>query len=93
MSVPGCCDTFWGSHGCNLAKGHGGMCDCQCDNGRPAGSYPYFGPDTEFFGDDAPVMQARFRVARLTKAINDALVHMEHEHYGWAAQSLREVVR
>lgn len=54
------CDVYWGSHGCSLERGHDGdhwcyCCDCENhpdhDSGCVAGP-PYYGPDTNFFGDD-----------------------------------------
>lgn len=62
---PPYCDTFWGTHGCDLEPGHEGPCVCDdrdrdedgepigdiiLDNGRP-GVPPYYGPDTEFFSN------------------------------------------
>lgn len=62
------CRTYWGSHGCDLPKGHEGHheCDCcQCEdheknsllpNGaRCVGKFPYYGPETSFYGEDATV--------------------------------------
>lgn len=55
------CPVCWGSHGCDRPRGHEGphWCDCcDCadhpdpDSGCVVGP-PYYGPDTEFFGDDA----------------------------------------
>ena len=53
------CRVFWGSHGCDLLRGHEGhhRCDCcECDVHEPGtecvGSHPYYGPDTSFSGED-----------------------------------------
>lgn len=53
-SVRGC-EVYWGSHGCDLARGHDGYCRCDCspdpaDTGD--GAYPYFGPETLLYGRD-----------------------------------------
>jgi hypothetical protein len=54
------CRVCWGSHGCDLPKGHEGHHRCRCcqcknhpepDSGC-VGAYPYYGPDTNFFGED-----------------------------------------
>lgn len=59
------CDTYWGSHGCNLPRGHEGPCRCDCvDNfvwqgpGNVGGA-PYYGPETKFYGDDIPEQTRR----------------------------------
>lgn len=73
--TPPYCDTFWGSHGCSLDRGHSGPCLCitvfydedgqieetVCDgNCAP----PYFGPDTEFFSNHGmPTPEATLRAA------------------------------
>ena len=63
FSGPTECDTFWGSHGCQLERGHDGHhnCCCECvDHPDPGslcvGTHPYYGPSvpTYFFGADAP---------------------------------------
>lgn len=61
------CRVYWGSHGCCLVRGHAGPHMCECawgddnellphasvdDNGN-VGCHPYYGDDTEFFGEDA----------------------------------------
>jgi hypothetical protein len=43
------CRVYWGTHGCDLQRGH--SCEHVCD----CGAYPYYGPDTNFYGEDAPV--------------------------------------
>lgn len=63
------CRVYWGSHGCSLARGHEGehVCDCSIApdgsllphmNDAPGsgnvGRAPYYGPDTRFYGEDAP---------------------------------------
>jgi hypothetical protein len=65
------CRVFWGTHGCDLQRGHTGphLCSCAWDeDGDPlpyenededgpwvnVGAPPYYGPNTRFFGDDAP---------------------------------------
>lgn len=58
------CTVYWGSHGCELEKGHEGWCDCKCGN-VPAqdgdvGAFPYYGPLTRFYGADAKERQEKF---------------------------------
>ncbi len=51
---------YWGSHGCDLPRGHDGDCRCNCADDAPepgvlnVGAAPYYGPDTVFYGEDAP---------------------------------------
>lgn len=58
------CEVYWGSHGCRFERGHEGGCECDCctcgDRHPDAGDGvlcvakpPYYGPDTNFYGDDA----------------------------------------
>jgi hypothetical protein len=64
------CRVYWGSHGCDLDRGHDGLCECGCcdcpdgaHNGVTApaddegvlcvAKSPYYGPETEFYGEDA----------------------------------------
>jgi len=62
------CQVYWGSHGCRLVVGHqlveGGhashvcwCCRCADHENDPdegcVGQFPYYGPDTEFYGRDA----------------------------------------
>lgn len=62
------CRVYWGSHGCDLPRGHDGPHLCSCAFGEdgpmdpradaPAdalnvGAPPYYGPDTKFYGEDA----------------------------------------
>lgn len=61
------CRVYWGSHGCDLERGHPGGpdshdCDCcECashpdpDSGCVARA-PYYGPETRFYGDDAEAL-------------------------------------
>jgi hypothetical protein len=64
----GCpCRVYWGSHGCRLERGHGGphLCGCadeagvdlvtrrHADGSLNVGAPPYYGPDTNFYGEDA----------------------------------------
>jgi len=65
----GDCRVYWGSHGCNLERGHDGPhhCDCADEGGfdpetreyydEPGvfnvGAPPYYGPETSFYGEDA----------------------------------------
>lgn len=57
MKIP--CRVYWGSHGCDLVKGHAGPCRCECadEPTEPGvinvGAYPYYGADTKFYGEDA----------------------------------------
>lgn len=54
------CRVYWGSHGCQLERGHDGPheCDCcTCDDHPDPGSGcvaspPYYGPGTTFYGED-----------------------------------------
>ena len=51
------CRVYWGSHGCNLPRGHSGPHLCACAD-IPAskggvGKPPYYGPETRFYGEDA----------------------------------------
>jgi hypothetical protein len=41
------CRVYWGSHGCDLERGHDGQHVCGC------GTPPYYGADTNFYGEDA----------------------------------------
>jgi hypothetical protein len=61
VSDQGRCDVYWGTHGCQLARGHKGHCECwccDCENHQPdnddgcVGKYPYYGPNTRFYGND-----------------------------------------
>jgi hypothetical protein len=66
MRGPSDCRVYWGSHGCGLGHGHPGSCRCDCCDCGPlhpfpndpdrnlvcVGAPPYFGPDTQFYGDD-----------------------------------------
>lgn len=51
------CRVYWGTHGCCRERGHDGPHECICavDDPTPedAGQPPYYGPDTEFYGEDA----------------------------------------
>lgn len=60
------CRTYWGTHGCLLPRGHGGSHVCVCavteqvdaegrvvDGEGNVGAWPYYGPDTRFYGEDA----------------------------------------
>ena len=62
----GDCRVYWGSHGCFLERGHEGPHLCECAFGSPTdpledqlaealnvGAPPYYGPDTNFWGEDA----------------------------------------
>lgn len=54
------CRTYWGSHGCDLRRGHRGshVCDCcECDSHPDpdsgcVGRAPYYGDETRFYGED-----------------------------------------
>lgn len=53
------CRVYWGTHGCELPRGHDGTCVCDCafEPDEPGvenvGAAPYYGPDTWFYGEDA----------------------------------------
>lgn len=68
------CRVYWGSHGCDLERGHAGehICGCSVEEGVDGGALlphmddadaaedsgnvgraPYYGPDTNFYGEDA----------------------------------------
>ena len=56
----GLCRTYWGTHGCDLTRGHDGDHFCGCctcashpdpDSGC-VGAAPFYGPRTSFFGED-----------------------------------------
>jgi hypothetical protein len=66
MSVDEGCRVYWGSHGCRLQRGHAGHHECECardqdgnlepkfvDGAHNVGAYPWYGPDTNFYGEDA----------------------------------------
>lgn len=53
------CRVYWGSHGCDLERGHDGHCECCCccdgeheGGGSCVGMHPYYGPETRFYGED-----------------------------------------
>lgn len=54
------CRTYWGTHGCCLPRGHTTDHVCRCasdeydDETINVGAAPYYGPDTRFYGEDAP---------------------------------------
>lgn len=56
------CDVNWGSHACVQPADHDGFCHCDCgepdENGEinPVGVFPYYGPDTMFWGADVAAM-------------------------------------
>lgn len=66
LAMAEACRVYWGSHGCELERGHDGphACDC-CDcpdfhTGDPdaegvmcVAGPPYYGPETVFYGEDA----------------------------------------
>ena len=67
------CQIYWGSHGCDLERGHDGPHECDCCE-CPGGFHtdqpddedvvcvakpPYYGPDTKFYGEDAPAQPDR----------------------------------
>jgi hypothetical protein len=61
------CQAFWGSHACDLPRGHDGPHLCACaddpdvdpetrlypDGVVNVGAPPYYGPETHFWGEDA----------------------------------------
>ncbi len=65
------CETYWGTHGCELHKGHGGYCICCCEcqdhltreEDGCVGAFPYYGKDTKFYGADAKIAQEKFDAA------------------------------
>ena len=57
------CRVYWGSHGCQLPRGHDGPCECGCCECDPhdedsheregcVAKWPYYGPETWFYGED-----------------------------------------
>jgi hypothetical protein len=59
------CRVYWGSHGCDLERGHDGACECACCDCWPehtdepdeddvvcVAKPPYYGPETRFYGED-----------------------------------------
>lgn len=64
MSETQWCRVYWGSHGCDLPRGHRGhhLCDCcECENHPDpdegcVGAWPYYGfVRTTFYGEDVPL--------------------------------------
>ena len=58
LSLTSPCRVFWGSHGCDLPRDHPGPCLCtSCwdpeDMDGYVGAWPYYGPETQFYGEDA----------------------------------------
>lgn len=52
------CRVYWGSHGCDLSRGHEGPHVCETcwdpsDSEGYVGRPPYYGPETQFYGEDA----------------------------------------
>jgi hypothetical protein len=64
------CRVYWGSHGCHLERGHDGHCRCECADLPPepdvinVGTYPYYGDETLFYGEDAIAKWGPERVHR-----------------------------
>ena len=68
MTLKPTCRVYWGSHGCELPRGHEGphRCVCADDEGvdpvtrgyvtEPGvfnvGAPPHYGPETRFYGED-----------------------------------------
>jgi hypothetical protein len=66
------CRVYWGSHGCDLPRGHPadqphdcGCCECGEHHPYPdwpdenvlcVSRPPYYGPDTKFYGEDAEAL-------------------------------------
>ncbi len=61
------CRVYWGSHGCDLERGHEGDCECLCCDCPPGhhpwidwpsehvlcvAKAPYYGAETRFYGED-----------------------------------------
>lgn len=60
------CRVYWGSHGCDLPRGHERPCECDCCTCPPeqhplspevtgylcVAKPPYYGSDTKFYGED-----------------------------------------
>jgi hypothetical protein len=80
------CRVYWGSHGCDKPRGHRGHHRCgSCSPwwlrfvppilrirvGGNVGMYPYYGPGTNFYGEDAPA-DAR-----------SVICEYEGHEYGW----------
>lgn len=60
------CRVYWGSHGCDLERGHSvqhtcGCCACvgshtdapDAEGAVCVAGPPYYGPETSFYGEDA----------------------------------------
>ena len=65
MSDQARCRTYWGSHGCDLPRGHESWCICwECydadDMEGYVGMHPYYGKATRFYGEDAKLRQEMF---------------------------------
>lgn len=68
------CRVYWGSHGCDLPRGHEPYCRCDCadeedavplvDGGDNVGAYPYYGEGTRFYGEDAEAVWGEERVIK-----------------------------
>ena len=57
------CRVYWGSHGCDRPRGHDGPHQCDScwdpeDTDGYVGAWPYYGPETNFYGEDAPHARA-----------------------------------
>lgn len=61
MNAPRLCRVYWGSHGCDLPKGHhlgegpDRFCRCDCVDSASElgdGGVLYYGPDTRLYGED-----------------------------------------
>lgn len=65
MCVKRFCRVYWGSHGCDLPRGHKQPHECSCctcldhaknnfyeDGVKCVAKPPYYGPDTKFYGED-----------------------------------------
>lgn len=71
----GLCRVYWGSHGCRLPRDHDGhhFCCCRCDchpdpNSGCVGAWPYYGPETNFYGEDAHVEDVEGKLRKEERA-------------------------
>lgn len=80
------CRVYWGTHGCELPRGHEGNHKCICckcndhesqynENGC-VGTYPYYGPDTRLWGEDYSSMLNRKPIHKSLTSIVSGLTDL-----------------